>query len=215
MPCKAVIFDLDGTLLDTLADLHDAVNHTLRTLSLPEITREQTRAYVGNGIRCLLRQALPISQQERTDEALAVFLPYYNAHMQDKTVPYPGVPKLLDELRRRSIRTAVLSNKNDAPVKALCSRWFPQLDVALGARPDMAQKPAPDGAFVILNSLGVTAKETVYVGDSEVDAATAQNAGLRLIAVDWGFRNKETLQQAGAQIIVSDTAALLHTVLTL
>jgi len=204
-----ILFDLDGTLLDTQEDLHRSVNATLLQLPLPEITMAQTCSFVGNGIPKLLECALQ-AQKQRLPEALALFLPYYHVHMNDHTAPYPGILQLLADCRTKGWKTAVVSNKDDTAVRALCEQFFPGLlDFAIGRRDDMPPKPAPDSCFAALRALGAQdASDAVYVGDSEVDIATAKAAGLPLIAVSWGYRSREVLLQNGAELVAEDCGEL-------
>lgn len=212
---QAVLFDLDGTLLDTLQDLHGSVCYMLNALGLPVITRAQTRQFVGNGIESLLRRALHTAAPQDFSEsllqkALALYLPHYGLHANDCTAAYDGILPLLRTLREKDIKTAVISNKNDAPVQALCAQYFPDLlDVAIGLQPQIPAKPAPDCANAALRWLQIPRENAIYVGDSEVDAETAQNAGLPFLGVTWGFRDAEILREAGAKILCSNAAELL------
>jgi len=204
-----ILFDLDGTLLDTQEDLQRSVNFTLREMQMPEITQQQTRAFVGGGITKLLERALPKNEKQRLPEALALFLPHYQVHMNDHTAPYPGVLQLLADCRAKGWKTAVVSNKDDAPVQALCAQFFlGLLDFSIGRRDGLPPKPAPDSCYAALAALGASTQATVYVGDSEVDIATAKAADLPLIAVSWGFRDAEVLRQNGAAQIVENCAEL-------
>ena len=205
---QAVLFDMDGTLLDTLSDMQDAVNHILLENGWPQRTLEEIRAFVGNGAAKLMERAIPepIAPQ-RFHEILSTYKDWYQAHNCVKTAPYPGIPALLAALAEAGIKTAVVSNKPDATTKTLAARFFPGLP-AFGQRDDVPPKPAPDLVFRALETLGVDAADAIYVGDSEVDVATARNAGLPLIAVSWGFRGREKLEIAGAEHI-ADTAPQL------
>lgn len=191
----AVLFDLDGTLLDTLDDLAASVNAALAAFSLPMRTREEVRRFVGNGAERLIRLALP---GEETDppakEVLKVFRTHYNAHCLDRTRPYDGI---LEALRQLHMPAAIVSNKPDSAVKPLCARFFPGVP-AFGETADCPRKPAPDMLFRGLEALG--ADRCVYVGDSEVDILTARNAGMPCLSVLWGFRDKETLEAAGGTV---------------
>ena len=194
MNIKAVIWDLDGTLLNTLDDLAAAANAALAQNGMPQKTTEEIRRAIGNGIRMLIVRIVPGGE----------------AHSRERTQPYPGVLQALDALRARGVRHAVVSNKIDFAVKALCAAYFgDRIAVALGDAPARRRKPEPDGVLEAMRQLGVTAAEAVYVGDSEVDAATAKSAGLRLCAVSWGYRPAQTLREAGAQSISATPEALL------
>ena len=189
-----VIFDLDGTLLDTLTDLADAVNETLRHYGCPEHSYRQIRAMVGNGVRNLILAALPEEKKGTVDAILPWFRSYYAAHSQEKTCPYPGILEALEQLRRE-FPVAVVSNKPDAVVKPLCREFFGDL-YALGEAADLPRKPAPDMVFRAMEALGV--EKCIYVGDSEVDIQTAANSGVPCLSVLWGFRDREVLEAAGA-----------------
>lgn len=190
----AIIFDLDGTLLDTLADLHAATNAALRQFDYPPRTLDEVRAFVGNGAQVLIRQAVPAGEEQRVPQVLAAFQSYYAAHCDEQTRPYDGVPQMLAALAER-YALAVVSNKPDIAVKALAKRYFPTL-YARGESADCPRKPAPDMVYRAMEALG--ASRCVYVGDSEVDVLTAQNAHVPCLSVTWGFRDMATLQSAGA-----------------
>lgn len=208
---RLVIFDLDGTILDTLEDLAGALNHALTEFGFPTRTLPEVRSFVGNGIRNLIRRGAPSGMPEETIDRLhAVFTAHYNAHCADRTRPYDGIPALLTALRDCGLRIAVVSNKPDNAVGPLCTRYFPGLfDAAVGERPGVARKPAPDSVHAVLEELGVDRTEAVYVGDSEVDIETARNAGMSCISVDWGFRTRTQLQSSGAALIASTPGELL------
>lgn len=190
-----ILWDLDGTLLDTLQDLADSTNHALRECKLPERTIEEVRQFVGNGARRLIVQAVPEGSNEAlTEQVLAAFYRYYNTHCRMKTQPYGGIPEALNRLGRR-YPMAIVSNKPDTAVKNLCADYFPGL-YARGESPDCPRKPAPDMVFWAMETLGVDT--CVYVGDSEVDVATAKNAGVPCLSVLWGFRDRSVLLAAGA-----------------
>lgn len=197
---QTVLFDLDGTLLNTLDDLADAVNATLSTHGYPVRTIEEIRRFVGNGIRSLVSLSLPCGEETPNfEEILADFRTYYASHAEVKTAPYAGMRELLLRLREAGVRVAVVSNKFEAAVEALCRRYFDDLvEVAIGDRPDRARKPAPDGVFAALAALGASREDAVLVGDAETDVATARAAGIPCIAVLWGFRDRDRLTGAGA-----------------
>lgn len=204
----AVIFDLDGTLLNTLDDLHAAVCHALSSCGLPPRTLEEVRCFVGNGIRLLIERAVPSgTDAETVDAVFEAFKKYYGDHCEDRTVPYPGVMELLKKLHGEGVKCAIVSNKADFAVKKLAETYFGALiDTAIGEREGIAKKPAPDSVFEAIRLLD--AKNPVYVGDSEVDVATAAAAGISGSFVDWGFRDRETLRAAGAAEISSSTEDL-------
>ena len=207
---NTILFDLDGTLLDTLADLSDAVNHVLISRGCPVRREEEIRSFIGNGIGKLMERALPEALATPDfEEALAAFKTYYMAHCTAKTRPYDGIPDLLGELKAVGFRLAVVSNKNDAAVKILTEHFFPGLiDASIGQREEVPAKPAPDMVEIALSQLGVNREQTVYVGDSEVDSATAANAGLPLILVTWGFGDQPELLRLAQGQLAKDVGAL-------
>jgi len=210
MSYKLAIFDLDGTILDTLEDLTDSVNYALIKNAMPTRTVEEIRNFVGNGARRLIERAVSSgSSSDIADKVLCDYHKYYATHSDIKTRPYPGIIDMLTNLRAAGCMAAVLSNKPDTPVKALCERYFPGLfHIACGEKEGVPRKPAPNGVMYILEQLSVSPKDTVYIGDSDVDIETAKNAGLDCISVDWGFRDSEFLSNHGAKNTVSTVSAL-------
>ena len=206
-----VLFDLDGTLLDTLEDILGAANYTLREMGYPERTLEEMRRFVGNGAEMQVRRAFgPEADEALIQKALALYKAYYAAHCQEKTRPYDGVLELLAELKRRGYRLAVVSNKPDEAVRPLAAQYFGGLtDAAMGETAARRRKPAPDMVNDALAALGADRTRAVYVGDSEVDIETARNAGLPCISVCWGFRDREQLVEAGAAEIAATAPELL------
>jgi len=211
MKYKLAIFDLDGTLLDTLEDLADSANYVMRSFGHPERTLADVRSFVGNGIRKLLERSAPKNTpSEEIDRMFELFKEYYGVHCADKTKPYDGIMELLEKLKKQNIKLAVVSNKADYAVKALCEQYFcGYFDEVVGERVGIARKPAPDTVLEVLKNLQVEKSQAVYIGDSEVDVQTAQNAKMDCIAVDWGFRDVDVLKEAGAETIVSTQAELL------
>jgi len=199
-----VIFDLDGTILDTLEDLTDCLNHTLLEFGFPQRRLDEVRSFVGDGIRKLIERAAPKNtESEIIDKVFISFKEYYKDHFAVKTRPYDGIPELLMELRKSKVRTAVVSNKADFAVKALCEKYFPGMfDTAVGEREGIARKPVPDSVNAVLAELGVSRQNAVYVGDSDVDIATAANAEMDCISVAWGFRDEAFLRERGAECLV-------------
>ncbi len=197
-----VVFDMDGTLLDTLEDLRDAVNDALRTYGMPERTTEEIRRFVGNGVRNLLVRSVPEGDGNPEFEAVfQTFREYYAVHSNDKTHAYKGVTELLKRLRDAGYSVAIVSNKLDAAVKNLNRIYFDGIvETAIGEREGMDKKPAPDMVWKAIDELGKTKETAVYVGDSEVDIETARNAGLPCISVLWGFREQDFLAARGAQV---------------
>lgn len=216
MPYQTAIFDLDGTLLDTLEDLYRAVNHALHSHGLPLRTRDEIKSFVGNGVELLVRRSLPVGYTEETaSSVLSDFKTTYAAICKDNTKPYEGILPLLSSLRERVIRIAVVSNKFDAATKALCAEYFGELvEVAVGERADIRKKPAPDTVFEALTALGITADGAVYIGDSEVDIETAKNCGMDCISVTWGFKNRDFLLSNGAITLADSPDELLGLLLS-
>ncbi len=205
MKYRLAIFDLDGTVLSTLADLANAANAALRMGGYPTRTTAQICSFVGDGIKKLIERALPEGVGEgEIARVLAIFTSYYAAHCAEKTRPYEGIPDLLLALRAAGVKTAILSNKADFATRALAKTYFDGLfDAVVGERESegIPKKPAPDGVYLLLSACGVAAAEAVYIGDSEVDIKTAKNAGLDAILVSWGFRSREALLESGAKVI--------------
>lgn len=207
------IFDLDGTLLDTLGDLAAAVNYALRTHGMPEHSIDDVRRFVGNGVRKLMERAIPEGENNPEFEAtFATFRQYYMHHSLDTTKPYEGIPETLKALKAKGCRLAVVSNKMMAATQELCQHFFPDtIEVAIGENEaaGIRKKPAPDTVFAALDALGVGKAEAVYVGDSDVDIQTAANAGLPCISVLWGFRDRDFLIANGAKTFISAPSELL------
>ena len=200
-----ILFDLDGTLLNTLEDLLDATNATLRHFGRPQRTLQELRSFVGNGARNQLRLSLSGREDDPDlDAALEWYKAYYADHCQIKTAPYPGVPELLERLKGEW-PMAIVSNTPDVAVKTLCAQHFPGL-YALGEAPDCPRKPAPDMVFKAMKAIGV--EKCIYVGDSEVDIRTARNAGVPCISVLWGFRDRDVLEAEGGQYFCDNASKL-------
>ena len=214
MKYKAIIFDLDGTLTDTLEDLFLSTNHALRSCGLPERGLDEVRRFVGNGVRKLIERAVPEGTESRTIErCFESFKAHYVIHCQDHTCLYPGIASLLTTLHARGYRMAVVSNKLQAGVTELSNTFFNGvIDVAIGEQPGIPCKPAPDMVRIALAQLGVSASETVYVGDSDVDLQTASNSGLPCISVLWGFRSRDFLIAHGASVTVESPLDILSIV---
>lgn len=207
---KALIFDLDGTLLDTLDDLTASVNVALGATGLPLRSRQEVRSFLGNGVRYLMECAVPEQTDADTfEKAFASFRAHYMEHSLDATRPYDGLMEVLAHFKSQEVPMAIVSNKLHEAVVQLHRRFFSQyVDVAVGESPAVRRKPAPDTVLLALKRLGMTPDEAIYVGDSEVDMLTAQNAGLPCISVLWGFRDKDFLEARGAQCMVSEPAQL-------
>ena len=204
-----LLFDLDGTLLDTLEDLLDATNYALRTHGFPEKSLEQLRKVVGNGAANQIRKSLPEgTDEEIVQQVLATYKPYYSAHSQIKTKPYEGIPEVIRQLTGK-YPMAIVSNKPDNAVKDLSGFWFPGI-YALGENADCPRKPAADMVYKAMAAIGV--EKCIYIGDSEVDILTARNAGVPCLSVTWGFRDLDVLQQAGGDHFCSSVAEFVSTV---
>ena len=212
---KMVIFDLDGTLLDTLDDLCNSVNYSLRTNNFPERSLAVVRTFVGNGIRLLIERSVPEgTSKELIDKTFECFKTYYAVHCNDKTKTYPGVMDMLKELKKNGYKIAVLSNKAQYAVTKLCDIYFNNLlDDAVGARENVAKKPSPDALYICAENNNINLNNVIYVGDSDVDVATANNAGVKGIAVTWGFRSRELLIKCGAENLADNTDELLQILL--
>lgn len=211
MAVKAILWDLDGTLLDTLGDLAASVNAALASEGMPGRTVDEVRMFVGNGVKRLMALAVPqeASQEER-ERALAAFLAHYAKHSNDTTCPYPGVMEALEALAARGVAMGVVSNKVDFAVRELCARYFgSRMQVTVGDDPARRRKPAPDSVLAAMQLMGAAPEDTVYIGDSDVDVETARNAGVRCIAVSWGFRSRECLEAAGAAEIADNAQELM------
>lgn len=207
---KLAVFDMDGTILDTLEDLKDSTNFALEKCGYPTRTYDEVRRFVGNGIRKLIERAVPEGLTvEQIDRVHEVFTEHYKVHCADKTKAYDGIKPLLEKLRANGVKTAVVSNKADYGVQELCKEYFDGLfDYAVGEREGIRRKPAPDSVNEALRVLGMSKSEAVYIGDSDVDFETAKNAELPCISVLWGFRDEEFLREKGATLFVHDPAEI-------
>lgn len=201
---KAVIFDLDGTLMDTLEDLYLGVDAALKEYDLPPRTRDDVRQFVGNGVRNLMRRAVPEGEDNpHFEDCFLAFQKYYAEHMNDHTRPYDGIRALLDRLAGRGCLMAIVSNKPDAAVKELNRNIFGSvIPVAIGESEGVRRKPEPDTVYEAIRKLGVRKEECIYVGDSEVDLQTAKNCGILCVSVSWGFRSRALLKRLGAGKII-------------
>ena len=208
MKYKAILFDLDGTLLDTLEDMADALNRTMDRFGLPHRSLREVRSFVGNGARRLIELAAG-AEGERLEEILAVYKEDYDRNYLIKTAPYPGIMALLDRLHEAGCLVGIVSNKPDSTVQSLAEALFAgRADIAVGEKAGVRRKPAPDTVLAAMEALGVTKAETVYVGDSEVDVMTARAAGVPCISVTWGFRDRYVLEKAGAETFADTCDAL-------
>lgn len=211
MKFDAVIFDMDGTLLNTLDDLADSVNAMLEGRGYPLRTKEEVRGFVGNGVHALIALSLPDGRENPAfEECLADFIERYKKNLQNKTAPYPGIPELLERLDLLGMKLGVVSNKFDSAVKKINQLYFGnRIPVAVGESENMRKKPAPDSVYAALAEMDAHPGRTLYVGDSEVDVQTAKNAGLPCVGVTWGFRDREVLEREGADWIINKPEELM------
>ena len=212
MKYNCVIFDLDGTLLDTLGDLRDSVNFALSKNNLPQRTTEEIRAFVGNGIRLLIERSVPENTElSLVDKCFEDFKIHYKANSANLTKAYDGINELLVVLKNRGVKLAVVSNKADFAVKTLVEGYFPNcFDCAVGEKEGVQRKPAPDTVFAVIDELNVNKNEVVYVGDSDVDIETSKNAAIPCISVTWGFRDKKVLEKLCPEYIVDSPEEILN-----
>ena len=214
MKYMIAIFDLDGTILNTLEDLADSTNYALKTYGYPERTMDEVRQFVGNGIRKLMERAVPEGTPvEEIDRVHETFTAYYKVHCADKTRPYDGIMELLQNLKKDGCKLAVVSNKADYGVQELCKQYFDGVfDFAVGEREGIRKKPAPDSVNEVLKTLGCSRDRAVYIGDSDVDIQTAANAQMDHIIVEWGFRDVPFLIAKGAKVLVEKPEEILEIV---
>lgn len=212
-----VIFDLDGTLIDTLDDLMDSVNFALANQGYPLRSKDEIRRFVGNGIKLLVERAVPDNTpQEKFDVCFSDFCEYYKEHMEDKTHPYEGILDMLSLLKKEKIKTAIVTNKADFAAQTLCREIFgDKIDLIVGSVDSRPNKPAPDGIYYALGELKSKGENAVFVGDSDVDIQTAINARLSSIGVTWGFRDRDVIENAGAKYIVSSAKELGDLIISL
>ncbi len=213
---NTVIFDLDGTLLDTLEDLKDAVNHTMKLFGFRERTLEEVRTFVGNGVNKLIEKCLPEGMNTPgIEDIISEYRQFYSSHAEIKTKPYDGIEELLVKLSEEGIKTAVVSNKLHKAVESLCDTYFSQVSYACGERESegIRRKPNPDMVLDAMDVLSADPDSTIYVGDSEVDILTAANAHIPCVSVTWGFRTKKELAEAGATMMVDTPEALCDIIL--
>ena len=212
---RACIFDLDGTLTNTLESLTYSVNETLKEMGLRTISSEQCRQFVGNGARCLMKRALQVSGDEnagRLEEGMKVYGRIFGANCTYHVTLYEGIPEMLDELKKRGMKLGVLSNKPHGQTVDVAEKIFGSgmFDEIQGQSESLARKPDPAGVFYLLEKMQISKEECLYIGDSEVDIATGSAAGVKSVGVSWGFRSRETLKEAGAQIIIDVPQELLQ-----
>ncbi|WP_315332951.1 HAD family hydrolase [Prevotella nigrescens] len=208
---ETYVFDLDGTLLETLKDLAASTNYALRTHNMPEHSIENVRMFVGNGVKKLMERAIPNGiENPQFEDVYATFRQHYLEHNLDTTKPYEGIPELLAELKARGKKLAIVSNKFYAATQELARHFFPDtIEVAIGERENIKKKPAPDTVIEALRQLGASRETAVYIGDSDVDIMTAKNCDMPCVSVLWGFRDKEFLMEHGATFFVEKPCQLL------
>lgn len=212
MPYSTYIFDLDGTLLDTLTDITNAVNYSLGQMNYPGRTAGEVCSFIGNGIKMLIRRAVPTGTGEAEyEKTLALFMEYYLVHVADFSKPYDGIIEVVDELKNRGCKIAVVSNKTDRAAVAVVRQFFGnRFDMVVGKRDCFPTKPAPDSVLFVMKNLGADSADTVYIGDSEVDVQTAHSAGLPCIGVTWGNRDRAELVENGAEYVVDSPREILN-----
>ena len=214
MKIDTIIFDLDGTLLYTIEDLTDSTNYALKHFGYQTRTVEEITNFVGNGVRLLIERAIPDGKDNpNLEECLTLFKTHYSNNMFNKTKPYDNIIDTLKELKKQNYKTAVVSNKFDSAVKELCNKYFEGLiNSAVGQRDNVNKKPAPDAVFEVMKELNVTREQCIYVGDSEVDIKTAENAGIPCISVTWGYKSIDFLYKNGAETLIYSPEEILELV---
>lgn len=212
MRINTVIFDLDGTLLNTLEDLCDSVNYALEKLDFPIRSLEEVRTFVGNGVMKLIERSVPLNTpKDCIDQCLNIFKEHYSNNMRIKTRPYDGIHEVLKTLKEQGYKLAIVSNKYDKAVKELCKDYYNEfIPVAIGESNGVNKKPAPDSVYAAIKELDSSLEGSIYVGDSEVDVQTAHNAGIPCIGVTWGFRTREVLKAEGADVIIDEPYELVE-----
>ena len=214
-----IIFDLDGTLLNTLEDLCDSTNYALSYFNYPTRTIDEVRSFVGNGVKLLIERAIPNGAEDKNFEAcLKIFKHHYKENMYNKTAPYPNIVEMLKELKLKGIQTSVVSNKFDLAVKDLCKKYFGDLiQIAIGENEEegIRKKPAPDSVFKAIHEMHVSIENVIFAGDSETDVQTAKNAEIDCIGCTWGFRDKSVLKKEGAKYFVDTPFEILDIIKTL
>lgn len=213
MNYDAVFFDFDGTVADTLQNITDALNHTMRHFGRRTFAPETVKPHLGWGVDYLMRKLSPDLSEEEVGEMLRHYRPYYAAHTTDNVIPYPGILPMMDRLQRAGLKLAIISNKPDAAVQPFAEGAFHGLvSLAMGELPGIARKPAPDMLEMAADRLGVELSRCLYVGDTEVDLQTAANTGIDCVCVTWGFRTRDELLRSGAAQIVDNTEELMQTI---
>lgn len=211
MKYKLLIFDMDGTILDTLKDLQNCINHALKLSGYPERTLDEVRSFVGNGLAKLVERAVPKEATAKDCEKVFSDLKaFYKEHCTDYTKPYDGIVETIRDLKLAGYKTAVVSNKADFAVQDLVKEYFDGLfDVSVGEKEGRKKKPAPDSVYYVLDTLHISKEDAIYIGDSEVDIETAKNAEIDSIIVEWGFRDKAFLVEKGANVFAKEPADIV------
>jgi phosphoglycolate phosphatase len=211
MKYDTIIFDLDGTLLNTLDDLADSINTVMQQEGYQTRTKEEVREFIGDGAKMLIKRSLPQGAPDtEVLRCLTMFREIYLKNMRNQTKPYDGIPELLKKLKEMGIKVGVVSNKPDEATREMCRMYFHEdVDAAIGDNPARKRKPEPDNVYEALKQLDSRKDKTLYVGDSDIDAATAKNAGLTCVGVTWGYRSRETLLKAGADHIIDEPQQLI------
>lgn len=211
MKYKLIVFDMDGTVLDTLGDLCVSLNHALKKNGLPERSINEVRSFVGNGIRKLIERGVPAgTDTEKINKVHADFSEHYESNCANLTAPYDGIKEIIAEIRNKGMKTAVVSNKVDNAVQELAEHYFGGLfDMCVGESKNIKRKPAPDEVEAVLKTLNIKKEDALFVGDSEVDIETAKNSGLPIISVTWGFKDRDFLLSHGAKVLIDEPRELL------
>ena len=212
MKYEAVIFDLDGTLIDTLEDLKDSINFALEQHGMPERSLEEVRTFVGNGVKKLVFRSVPENTSEELREScLKAFKAHYITNSMNKTRPYNGICELIKKLKEKGVKLAVVTNKTQDAADAIMNEFFKDdFEIIIGQIDGVAQKPQPDGVWYAIEKLGASKQNSVYIGDSEVDCLTAKNSGIPIIGVTWGFRGRKVLEENNADYIVDSPEEILN-----
>ncbi|OGO91713.1 MAG: hypothetical protein A2Y17_13135 [Clostridiales bacterium GWF2_38_85] len=210
---KAILFDLDGTLIHTLPDLTDGINYMLQGREFSEVTEAVIHDYIGDGIYMLIKRVLPVnSSEEEIKKGIDEFRKYYSVNMANKSRPYPGVVEITKQLKKEGYLLGVITNKLDSAAKLLCNQFYPHFDIVIGNTEKFKPKPDPSMVEYIIEQLGTDKKSVIFIGDSDVDVKTATDADIPCITITWGYRSKEQLKAAGAKYFAADANELYNVV---